>query len=1535
MGQQQSRTESSAPGLVAAPHELGSAAPTVQGPEASRSPYHGRATECSSRNRTPTLAGQVESNGHAGTGLAVAGAPATPLLRATSAAAAIATGNVHSGAHEPGGSSSSSHAAAGASLGTSSRFHLMQIAAGQPLDAVTIVETVYGRMVGLGKPLAEHSFDDTTDAKETLIMTSSREATSCLACVANDTSSRFPQATAGDWPGSMLPAMEPPDLVLDDSDTTPLGSFSMTKAQSHEITGAELGAQSNEDPHGPVHGAETTGMRIPNRSAFASNGSESVLGPSASPESVNEPMNLSISLPSSPQLARMGSWRHSQPRELRRTKDMTRPIHPIHRQSSSQSLKTLSKTETPDGEPLQERPTGTTAARQTQTPVESNAMQAEHASRPTALFPNELVERSKTATSAGVHAGEAGLDSSQGGPIKTTSLSASTEGQVKARAVDGAESAKFPSEASSSMTGHHRASTADETGARMFHSGQDDRSFINHELYIPDATFSFATAIPVSVATLYFADPQKNGIFYEKSLASILHKWQRFRADCRRDLLIRSRTRLRALKAAALFSTSVVKSRGILTLKSVRRCLEHVEVRRIYLGHQMSRTRVGPEATASLGFEDWGDTEGEQGPDSISSDGHEPDELDRAEQTNTPSQGATTAKVPTGVTEASPGRTKPAMPSTGAWTSHDDEETTEDDSILYDSNSESSDEEDEEEATTRQPKRSAPFETRSPQPRNKLEQFSSPTQQVLSTTIQSDVGDGTGTYHGQRTARDASATSGASNGHPSPDNTTPTLSAQDEPTRWGLDQAQEVERLERRASRWQLYTSHHLLPWNEERLCDKFDQFDLGAIRRTRSWPTMGPHDASAHVDHTALMAGMFIEGRAAAGFEHFDLTEAAISLEAAARMLCHDITKLAELMEDNEEERKQFCTWLLRLATGGYIRDDLHSPDGLRGVLNRIPTASEDPMEQDGATDQLKSMVKRTTMRSAEDEIQTGSIVDLRGIAAVLRMFWEDCIDVFEADFANRRHYYFAYSDADTLEAFRQLLDGIVESFSPAASMSVSHRESRHFLTTEEFMSLADLLTRMYVRQKNRMECVGRYEIGRMLGRGSEGRVHVARDLYTGRRYAIKMIRRGKFVEFARIDREVQAMQVVARHPNVIHLHEVLESRRHVYLVMELCGGGSVHEFAYARTCRSGEQLRRGKPEPLLDEAEARYLMRRLLTTVAFCHVHGVSHRDLRLNNLMLLDNGELKIADFGQVGLFSAGWDMFETNLVGSLYNLAPELVQGQVYQSTKVDVWSCGVILYWLLEGHPPFPEEDLNRLIPAIVHCRYAPMRVASPAAQDLIRRILVPPAQRPEAAALLQHPFFASSAPSLVPASPGTAVSATVSGTGRAPPAAEITTVATRSPDDPGTVDHAWERPLRMDVRDFALCDTIIVQSMEQDGGSLALRSCLVYSAMVIFTFIRVYVLNCIDVVDGLCAVTGPSTTSSSALRWSLVRHAMTTVTSVAVVASSSSTVERFRVAPNDPRSSIRSLSGDGEAAVCCSCERCAKSLIVSITAIDV
>lgn len=160
--------------------------------------------------------------------------------------------------------------------------------------------------------------------------------------------------------------------------------------------------------------------------------------------------------------------------------------------------------------------------------------------------------------------------------------------------------------------------------------------------------------------------------------------------------------------------------------------------------------------------------------------------------------------------------------------------------------------------------------------------------------------------------------------------------------------------------------------------------------------------------------------------------------------------------------------------------------------------------------------------------------------------------------------------------------------------------------------------------------------------------------------------------------------------HPSIVKLHEVLENEEYVFFVMELCGGGSLSNYVEM------------KP---LSERLARYYMPQLIKGLKYCHnkvishllftidslldsqrdhvdwksIQGVCHRDLKLENLLIDNNGHLKISDFGHAGIYREGWDLFNTRLVGSLYHLSPEQVQGQCYSGEKIDIWAVGVILY----------------------------------------------------------------------------------------------------------------------------------------------------------------------------------------------------------------------------------------------------------------
>jgi len=228
--------------------------------------------------------------------------------------------------------------------------------------------------------------------------------------------------------------------------------------------------------------------------------------------------------------------------------------------------------------------------------------------------------------------------------------------------------------------------------------------------------------------------------------------------------------------------------------------------------------------------------------------------------------------------------------------------------------------------------------------------------------------------------------------------------------------------------------------------------------------------------------------------------------------------------------------------------------------------------------------------------------------------------------------------------------------------------------------------------------------------------------------RRAIKVVKKGNVSELSQLDIEIQAMQML-KHPSVVRLYSVDSDDLHIYLEMELCGGGSLYEH-----------LQNGPfPEPL-----ARFYFHQLITGLIYCHNMGVCHRDLRLENLLMDNDGNVKITDFGQARIFRKGWDLFSTQLVGSLYHLSPEQIRGEVYSGEKVDTWSSGIILYCFVTGRLPFNEADVTQMFEDIksINYGYLDSDRVSPEARDLIRKMLCSdPDDRVPLDQILLHPWM--------------------------------------------------------------------------------------------------------------------------------------------------------------------------------------------------
>ncbi|XP_020588195.1 CBL-interacting serine/threonine-protein kinase 14-like [Phalaenopsis equestris] len=257
-----------------------------------------------------------------------------------------------------------------------------------------------------------------------------------------------------------------------------------------------------------------------------------------------------------------------------------------------------------------------------------------------------------------------------------------------------------------------------------------------------------------------------------------------------------------------------------------------------------------------------------------------------------------------------------------------------------------------------------------------------------------------------------------------------------------------------------------------------------------------------------------------------------------------------------------------------------------------------------------------------------------------------------------------------------------------------------------------------------------GKYEIGRLLGVGAFAKVYHARHIPLGHNVAIKIISKAKVIRSGLVvntKREIVVMRRL-RHPNIVRLLEVLASHSNIYFVMEYVKGGEL--FSH---------VSRGR----LPEDQSRRFFHQLIFAVAFCHARGVFHRDLKPENLLLDDSGNLKVSDFGLSAVAEQirSDGLFHT-LCGTPAYVAPEILSRRGYEGAKVDIWSCGVILFVLNAGYLPFNDPNLMALYRKIYRGEYRCPRWISPELRQLLSRLLdTNPGTRITIEGILNDPWF--------------------------------------------------------------------------------------------------------------------------------------------------------------------------------------------------
>jgi len=269
--------------------------------------------------------------------------------------------------------------------------------------------------------------------------------------------------------------------------------------------------------------------------------------------------------------------------------------------------------------------------------------------------------------------------------------------------------------------------------------------------------------------------------------------------------------------------------------------------------------------------------------------------------------------------------------------------------------------------------------------------------------------------------------------------------------------------------------------------------------------------------------------------------------------------------------------------------------------------------------------------------------------------------------------------------------------------------------------MSVSDLKDNM----------IGNYIILDSIGYGSFSNVHHAIDKTNNVNYAIKIINlsetedKDKIIE--KTQKEISILHF-AEHPHVVQLYDVIKTDSDWYLILELAPHGSLLNYIH-NSCN-------------YDYLSVSSIFRQIIFTLDYIHAKGICHRDIKPENILLFDGNMIKFADFGLSHIKT----YIDSYFCGSLAYAAPEVLYGNPYDGKLADIWSCGVVLYYMLFGVLPFVDESYSCLkgkiqrglceIPTLEH-----------GLTDLLKGILcVEPSERYTLERIKSHPFLRAGLP---------------------------------------------------------------------------------------------------------------------------------------------------------------------------------------------
>ena len=256
----------------------------------------------------------------------------------------------------------------------------------------------------------------------------------------------------------------------------------------------------------------------------------------------------------------------------------------------------------------------------------------------------------------------------------------------------------------------------------------------------------------------------------------------------------------------------------------------------------------------------------------------------------------------------------------------------------------------------------------------------------------------------------------------------------------------------------------------------------------------------------------------------------------------------------------------------------------------------------------------------------------------------------------------------------------------------------------------------------------IGNYRLGKQIGSGSFGKVIIGVHILTEEKVAIKIL--DKLIlnktpeDYQLVKNELSILQIV-KHKNIIRLYEILETTRYIFIIMEYCED-DIMNYILSRKC--------------LSEKESLKFFQQLINALYYLHSQNIAHRDIKIDNLLLDSNNDLKLIDFGLSTKYKEG-ELLNQHC-GTIVYAAPEVLDYKSYHGMLVDVWSCGIVLFGMLSGFLPFGEsnDEINKKM--ILEGRIKMPKIFSEGAKDLLKHMLdINPLKRYTLDDIIEHPWF--------------------------------------------------------------------------------------------------------------------------------------------------------------------------------------------------